>query len=388
MITLLARIFIREDDKPEKIRLAYGILCGIVGILLNVLLFTGKFIAGTISKSIAITADAFNNLSDAGSSIVTLLGFKLGAAKPDPEHPFGHGRMEYVSGLVVAAVILIMAVELIQDSIRKILHPEATECSVLIIVILLISIAVKLYMTFYNRRVAKKINSAAMRATAMDSLSDSITTSVVLITTLIAEFTSVNIDGYCGVAVGLFILYGGINAAKETLNPLLGQPPEEEFVKEIEHLVLEEKMIIGIHDLVVHDYGPGRLMVSLHAEVPAEMNILVIHDMIDNVEMKLKRELNCEAVIHMDPVITGSKELTEIKETVTGILKDIDEVITMHDFRMVQGPTHTNLIFDVVIPFGYRSSDEAVLKELEHQVKEKLGEQYHIVVNVDKNYVK
>ena len=243
-------------------------------------------------------------------------------------------------------------------------------------------------MTFYNRRVAKKINSAAMRATAMDSLSDSITTSVVLITTLIAEFTSVNIDGYCGVAVGLFILYGGINAAKETLNPLLGQPPEEEFVKEIEHLVLEEKMIIGIHDLVVHDYGPGRLMVSLHAEVPAEMNILVIHDMIDNVEMKLKRELNCEAVIHMDPVITGSKELTEIKETVTGILKDIDETITMHDFRMVQGPTHTNLIFDVVIPFGYRSSDEAVLKELEHQVKEKLGEQYHIVVNVDKNYVK
>ena len=226
MITLLARIFIREDDKPEKVRLAYGILCGIVGILLNVLLFTGKFIAGTISKSIAITADAFNNLSDAGSSIVTLLGFKLGAAKPDPEHPFGHGRMEYVSGLVVAAVILIMAVELIQDSIRKILHPEATECSALIIVILLISIAVKLYMTFYNRRVAKKINSAAMRATAMDSLSDSITTSVVLITTLIAEFTSVNIDGYCGVAVGLFILYGGINAAKETLNPLLGQPPE------------------------------------------------------------------------------------------------------------------------------------------------------------------
>ena len=316
MITLLARIFIREDDKPEKVRLAYGTLCGIVGILLNVLLFTGKFIAGTISKSIAITADAFNNLSDAGSSIVTLLGFKLGAAKPDPEHPFGHGRMEYVSGLVVAAVILIMAVELIQDSIRKILHPEATECSALIIVILLISIAVKLYMTFYNRRVAKKINSAAMRATAMDSLSDSITTSVVLITTLIAEFTSVNIDGYCGVAVGLFILYGGINAAKETLNPLLGQPPEEGFVKEIEHLVLEEKMIIGIHDLVVHDYGPGRLMVSLHAEVPAEMNILVIHDMIDNVEMKLKRELNCEAVIHMDPVITGSKELTGIKETV------------------------------------------------------------------------
>ena len=206
MITLLARIFIREDDKPEKVRLAYGTLCGIVGILLNVLLFTGKFIAGTISKSIAITADAFNNLSDAGSSIVTLLGFKLGAAKPDPEHPFGHGRMEYVSGLVVAAVILIMAVELIQDSIRKILHPEATECSALIIVILLISIAVKLYMTFYNRRVAKKINSAAMRATAMDSLSDSITTSVVLITTLIAEFTSVNIDGYCGVAVGLYFL--------------------------------------------------------------------------------------------------------------------------------------------------------------------------------------
>ena len=213
MVTLLAKIFIKDSEDKIKQREAYGMLCGVIGILFNVLLFIGKFLAGTLSNSIAITADAFNNLSDAGSSIVTLLGFKLAGAKPDTEHPFGHGRMEYVSGLVVAAVILIMAVELIQDSIRKILHPEATECSALIIVILLISIAVKLYMTFYNRRVAKKINSAAMRATAMDSLSDSITTSVVLITTLIAEFTSVNIDGYCGVAVGLFIFYGGINAA-------------------------------------------------------------------------------------------------------------------------------------------------------------------------------
>ena len=253
MVTLLARIFVKKEADEMSQRLSYGMLCGLLGIGLNILLFIGKFLAGTISKSIAITADAFNNLSDAGSSAVTLVGFKLAGSKPDTEHPFGHGRIEYISGLVVAAAILIMAVELIRDSIGKIMHPQATEFSLLVVAILIVSILVKVYMAYYNRQIAKKINSAAMKATAMDSLSDSCATLVVLVATLVAHFSGLQIDGYCGVAVGLFILYAGINAARETLNPLLGQPPEEAFVEQIKELTMQEKGIIGIHDLVVHD---------------------------------------------------------------------------------------------------------------------------------------
>ena len=278
MVTLLAKFFIKDEASlpPLKLRQIYGILSGCTGIFLNVLLFLGKFLAGSISHSIAITADAFNNLSDAGSSIVTLIGFRLAAAKPDPEHPFGHGRMEYISGLVVACSILIMGFELLRSSFTKILHPEAIDCSAGTILILTVSILVKLYMSYYNSHIGKRIDSAAMRATAMDSISDTIATSVVLVATLVANFTGLKIDGYCGVLVALFIFYAGISAAKETLDPLLGQPAEPEFVQEIEDLVMSYPMIRGIHDLVVHNYGPGRMMISLHAEVPASLDILEI----------------------------------------------------------------------------------------------------------------
>ena len=388
MITLLAKIFIKEQKDKNKVRQAYGVLCGVVGILLNVLLFAGKFLAGTISNSIAITAEAFNNLSDAGSSFVTLIGFKLAGAKPDPEHPFGHGRMEYVSGLVVAAAILLMAYELIRDSITKIMHPEETEFSTLVLVILVASILAKLYMSYYNRSVGKKIDSAAMRATATDSLSDTCATLVVLIATLVGHYTGLHIDGWCSVLVGIFILFAGINAAKETLNPLLGQPPEEEFVEEIDRIVMAHEEICGIHDLIVHDYGPGRQMISLHAEVPAEGDILETHDVIDNIENELRAKLGCDATIHMDPIITSDEHISELKAAVISIVKSIDEIITLHDFRVVTGPTHTNLIFDILIPFKFYISDDELTLMIQERVKEKLGNNYFVVMKIDKAYIK
>lgn len=387
MVTLLAHIFIRNMEDKAKVRQAYGMLGGIVGILLNLLLFAGKFLAGTLSHSIAITADAFNNLSDAGSSVVTLIGFKLAGTKPDTEHPFGHGRIEYISGLIVAAAILIMAVELIRDSLYKIFHPQKTEFSLLIAGILTVSILVKLYMAYYNRSIAAKIDSAAMRGVAADSLSDSCATLVVLVTALVGEFSGLMIDGYCGVAVGLLILWAGISAARETMNPLLGQPPEDEFVKQIEEIALGEENILGMHDLIVHDYGPGRCMISLHAEVPAEGDILELHDMIDNVENRMRTELQCDAVIHMDPVVTNSSELTQSREQVYSIIKRVDEVIGMHDFRMVAGPTHTNLIFDIVVPFDFKMGDEDVVSKIRESVAKEMGEQYKLVIHVDKSYV-
>lgn len=387
MITFLSKFFIREKQDKNKIRQEYGMLCGITGIILNIFLFAGKFMAGTISNSIAITADAINNLSDAGSSVVTLIGFKLAGAKPDPEHPFGHGRIEYVSGLVVAAAILLMAYELVRDSISKIIHPEETEFSTLIVVILVISILVKIYMYSYNNSIGKKIDSAAMRATAMDSLSDTCATAVVLAATLVGHFTGLYIDGYCGALVGVFIFYAGINAAKETLNPLLGQPPEEEFVQQINQIVMAHEEVCGIHDLIVHDYGPGRQMISLHAEVPAEGDILEVHDIIDNIENELRAKLGCDATIHMDPVVTSDEHISEMKAAVVSIIRGIDEVINIHDFRVVAGPTHTNLIFDVLVPYKFYISDEELTAMIEREVKRKLGNNHNVVLKVDKSYV-
>ena len=286
MIELLAKWFIPHRDSMENgaLRRAYGTLCGAVGIVLNILLFMGKFFAGQLSGSIAVTADAFNNLSDAGSSAVTLLGFRLAGKKPDTDHPFGHGRIEYISGLIVAGLILLMGVELAKSSFDKILHPEEVTFSALAVVILAVSVAVKLYMWFYNRRIGGKLRSAAMEATAMDSLSDAAATFAVLLATLIGKWTGLAVDGYVGLLVALFILFSAYKAAKETLSPLLGQAPDPELVQRIRDIVAEHDTVVGIHDLVVHDYGPGRQMVSLHAEVPASGDILELHDVIDNIE--------------------------------------------------------------------------------------------------------
>lgn len=378
----------KEDVKNPKVRQQYGMICGLVGIMLNILLFAGKFVAGLLSHSISITADAFNNLSDAGSSCVTLVGFKMAGAKPDVNHPFGHGRIEYVTGLIVSGAILVMAFELIKSSVEKILHPEPVTFGVLSLWILLASIVVKIYMAFYNYKIGKKLDSAAMRATATDSLSDTCATAAVLAGALVGEFTGLQIDGWCGILVGLFIFYAGISAARDTLNPLLGQPPEEDFVRQIENIVLSYQEICGIHDLLVHDYGPGRRMISLHAEVPVEGNILELHDIVDNAEMELRNKLRCDAVIHMDPVVTEDAYILELKGKIERLMKEIDSVITMHDFRVVMGQTHTNLIFDVVVPYEFALSDEALERQIQMQVNYSLGENYFVVIQVDKAYLK
>lgn len=390
MIALLSKWLIpnRENVTDPAVRDGYGTLCGVVGIVLNLLLFAGKFFAGTISGSIAITADAFNNLSDAGSSLVTLIGFKLSGRKPDLGHPFGHGRLEYVSGLIVSALILLMGIELAKSSFDKILHPAAVEFSLLSVAILAASICVKVYMSFYNRNIGKKINSAAMAATATDSLSDTAATTAVLIATLVGKWTGLLIDGWVGILVALFILFAGYKAAKETLDPLLGQPPEEEFVRKIVSIVMSHKKIIGIHDMVVHDYGPGRLMISLHAEVPAEGNIMDLHDEIDNAEMELTEKLHCQAVIHMDPVVTDDDGTTAaIRQQVIALVHTVDQRLTIHDFRMVAGPTHTNLIFDVVVPFDLPLTNQEVEEKIRAAVRAMDGN-YYAVVKAENSYIK
>ena len=388
MISVLAKWLIpnREQVEDGAVRRAWGALCGFVGIGLNILLFAGKLAAGTLSGSIAITAVAFNNLSDAGSSVVTLLGFRLAGKKPDAGHPFGHGRLEYVSGLIVAGLILLMGAELAKSSVDKILHPEAVTFSWLAAGILLASIGVKLYMYLYNRAVGKKIKSAAMSATAADSLSDTAATSAVLLAMVIGKLTDVQLDGWVGLVVALFILWSAVQAARDTISPLLGQAPDPMLVKEIESLVMAHDTVVGIHDLVVHDYGPGRCIISLHAEVPADEQVLELHDVIDNIEEELAQKLHCEAVIHMDPVVVGDPTVTALHQQVAALVKTIDPRITIHDFRMVPGQTHTNLIFDAVIPFDERLTRQQVADRIRQMVSEMEGD-YRAVVKVENSYV-
>ena len=388
MIRLLAGIFIKNKEQFEQpeVRRAYGMLCSIVGIGLNVLLFAGKYLAGVLSGSIAITADAFNNLSDAGSSVITLVGFKFSGMKPDKDHPFGHGRFEYLSGLGVAMLIILMGFELLKSAVNKILHPEPVETGVVAVAILIVSVCVKLYMSVYNRKIGDKIDSEAMKATATDSLSDSVATSAVLISMLAAHVTGVQIDGWCGLVVAGLVLLAGWKAAKDTIDPLLGGPPSKEFVNSIKEIVMDHKEIIGIHDLVVHDYGPGRCMISLHGEVPANGDIIVLHDLIDHIEKELGEKLGCEAVIHMDPLETDNEKITEMKHELLTYINSELPGISIHDFRMVQGPTHTNLIFDAVVPHEFHMTNEEVRNGLE-KVVAKHWENTFAVIHVEQSYI-
>lgn len=386
MIYFLSGLFIKNRDNinDPKVRTAYGILCGSVGIVLNILLFVLKLIAGILGNSVAITADALNNLSDSGSSVITLLGFKLAGQKPDPHHPFGHGRLEYISGLIVSLIILLMGCELLKTSIEKIITPEPVEFNTPMAIILAVSIAVKLYMAAYNKKIAKKISSATMTAAASDSISDSIATTVVLLSMIVSQIFRIQIDGICGTAVSLFILASGFQAAKETVNPLLGQPPSNEFVEQIRQIVLSEQEIVGMHDLIVHDYGPGRRMISLHAEVPENGDLLKTHDAIDNTEKKLAEKLGCSAVIHMDPISTHNEQTEHIKRQITELLqKEISPDLSIHDFRIVQGPTHTNLIFDVAVPFSLKKSDQDIQTDAAEKIKAQ-NDSWYAVVSVDR----
>lgn len=388
MITFLASLFIKDSKnyKEPSVRQAYGVLSGAVGIGLNILLFFGKWLAGTISGSIAIIADAFNNLSDAGSSIITLIGFRLSGQEPDPEHPFGHGRMEYISGLLVSVAILVMGFELIWSSIGKLRSPEPIESSTLVFGILIASILVKLYMFFYNHSLSKKIESAAMKATSVDSLSDTVATTLVLIATLISKYTGLLLDGWFGILVGLFILYTGGSTLKETIDLLLGQPPKQEFIDEIKVIVLGHSMVHGVHDLIVHDYGPGRVMISLHAEVDVNGDIQDIHEQIDHIEHELQEKLHCSATIHMDPIVTDDKEVLAMKAKVEEMVHFLDESFSMHDFRMVKGSTRTNLIFDVEVPRKTSYTDNEIVNWLKERIHELPGSKYFAVIQIDHEY--
>ncbi|MBQ3230899.1 MAG: cation transporter [Clostridia bacterium] len=388
MISLLAKLFIKNssDKSDPKTRRAYGTLCGAVGIVLNVILFAVKLFAGTASGSVAVTADAFNNISDAGSSLVTMIGFRLAGKKPDPEHPFGHGRLEYVSGLIVAMLIFVMGFELMLSSVNAIRSPEPTELSVLTVVLLSASIAVKLYMFFYNRSVGKKIGSAAMCATAADSLGDTAATAAVLISLAVSHYFGLLIDGYVGLLVAGFILYSGFNAAKETIAPLLGERPDKELVGELEKLILSYEPICGVHDLILHDYGPGRQFMSLHAEVPMNEDILYVHDVIDNVEIEIFKKFGIETVIHMDPVDTRDERLNRIKKTVHELLCGFGEGMHAHDFRLVPGNTHTNVIFDIAIPVASKNDPESIKLSVATAVAA-IDPQYRCVIKIDIDYV-
>ncbi len=387
MIKLLSKLFIKENENysDPKVRSAYGYLCGTVGIIINLFLFCGKFIAGFLSGSVAVTADAFNNLSDAGSSVISLIGFRLAAQKPDPEHPFGHGRFEYIASLIISMVIIMMGFELGRDSFDKILHPENVEYQLLTFLVLGISILAKFYMFIYNHSIGKKINSTTLKATATDSISDTVSTFAVLISAILTVKTGITIDGWVGLAVAVFIMFAGFSSAKETVNSLLGTPPEEDFCKSIEDIVLSHNGIIGIHDMIVHNYGPGRVFISLHAEVPADGNFSEIHDTIDNIEHDIMHELGCLATIHMDPIDVRDEFTSQMRNKVSEIISEIDENISFHDFRMVSGPTHTNLIFDIVIPYKYKYSDEEIVNIICDKIH-RADEKFFAVIDVDKDF--
>ena len=388
MTDWLVKHFIQNpDDKDDPaVRQRYGLLSGGVGILLNLLLSAGKFLAGLLTGSIAVTADAFNNLSDAGSSVVTLAGFRLAAKQADDDHPFGHGRIEYLTGLLVAAAILLVGVELARTSLEKILQPEAVDFSWLSVGILCASILVKLWMSAFNRRLSRRIGSAAMAATAADSLSDVVATSAVLLGTLAGHFFSLRIDGWVGILVAAFILRAGWEAAKDTLDPLLGQSPDPELVESIQKTVLAHPQVTGMHDLIIHDYGPGRRMMSLHAEVPMDADVLEVHDVIDNIERELKETFHIEAVIHMDPIATKDPQTNALREKMAALVREIDPAMTIHDFRMTVGPDHQNLIFDVVVPHKCPLSDEEVKAAIAGKAGELEGGPFFTVVSIDRSY--
>ncbi|MBR1866226.1 MAG: cation transporter [Lachnospiraceae bacterium] len=386
MLTILSRIFIKEKE-GTAMREAWGTLCGIVGILCNLFLFAGKYAAGMVSGSVAVTADAFNNLSDAGSSFIALIGFRFAGKRPDRDHPFGHGRFEYIAGFVVSLAILMMGLELGKASVGKLFHPGPVDVGRLTLVILLVSIGVKLYMAYYNAVIGKRIGSVAMRAVALDSLSDVAATTVVLAAMGIMQYTGVNVDGFCGILVSLFILYTGCCAAKETSDPLLGTAPDPGFVRQVEEIVLSHDMVHGVHDLIVHDYGPGRRLVSLHAEVPGDKTVYEAHRMIDHIEREIYRELACDVVIHMDPLEPENEQTSELRVLVNELITSIHTQMTLHDFQVIEETDgYTSLIFDVVVPYACRLNPEEIRQRIEQGIA-KLDGAYRAVVHMDQGYM-
>ena len=386
MISLLIRRFLPENADTKLTRKIYGYVCGGVGIVLNLFLFATKLFIGFISSSIAITADAFNNLTDAGSSVISLFGFVLSGQKADKEHPFGHGRIEYIAGIFISVVIIYVGIELLRSSIDKILHPTEFVFNKYIVIILIVSILVKLYMAYYNRRSGKKIQSTALLAVATDSVSDAIATGAILLSAVFMHFTGIQIDGYVGLLVSLLIIKSGVVTVIQTSSPLLGGIPDRDFVKKVEEIVRENPETVGIHDLVIHDYGPNKIFVSLHMEVDGSKEIFVLHDAADLVEKQIAEELGCEAVIHMDPIDVNNPILKEIYATLQKRLSIVCPEGNVHDLRIVPGPTHTNVIFDLIVPAERFFAKDKISAELEKCVSE-LNENYYAVITVETSYI-
>ncbi len=387
MIQLIIRTFIKnyKDVENHHVRESYGKLAGVVGIISNIILFIIKFTVGILFKSISVTADAVNNLSDAGSSIITLIGFKLSGKPADAKHPYGHARMEYITGLAVSFIIILLGVQLIQTSFDKVLHPEESVFSYLTITVLIISILMKLWQGMFNKKVGKTIHSTALEATAADSINDVVATSAVLLSTIIAKWTGVNLDGYMGILVAVFILVSGVKMIGETINPLLGMAPDQEMVDQIYKKIMSYDTVLGIHDLVVHNYGPQRCFASVHVEVPASQDILISHDIIDNIERDFARDMDIHLVVHLDPIVTDDETTNLLKAQVKHIVKDISPDLSIHDFRAVVGVSHTNLIFDVCVPFSVKMSDAEITGLISRKVKE-INPTYYTVIVVDRSY--
>lgn len=390
LTNFLIKRFVKDFDntKSASVRTAYGNLAGVVGIVCNAFLCISKLIAGTLSHSVSITADAVNNLSDASSSVITLIGFKLSARPADNEHPYGHARIEYLAGLCVSVMILAIGIELARTSIEKIMNPTDVAFSFVSFAVLILSIAIKLWMSFFNRSLGKKISSSTLEATAADSRNDVITTSVVLIAALIAFFTDKNLDGIMGLAVAIFILYSGIGIIRETMNPLLGAAPDEGLVHSVAQKILSYPGVLGTHDLMVHDYGPGHRFASVHVEMDAASNVIASHDIIDNIERDFRENDNLNLVIHYDPILVGDAATGTEREKVKDIVHSISPKLSIHDFRMVPGETHTNLIFDVVTPHDLTLSPSDLKAEIQKRVSEYDTEttKYYTVVTVDTDY--
>lgn len=386
MTGLLIRLFVKnhEQVKDPAVREAYGRMAGVVGLICNLVLSGGKMLVGWLLGSMAILADGINNLSDATSSLVTLIGFKLSSRPADKKHPYGHARYEYVSGLVVAFFILLVGFDLVKSSVDKILHPEEVLFNLVSIAILGVSILVKLWMSLFNRKLSRLVNSAALDATAQDSLNDVFTTGGVLAGVLITRFTGLQLDGYVGLAMAVFILVSGVKMISETLSPLLGEAPNSELVAEIVRQLRSYNGVLGTHDLMVHDYGPGRCFASVHVEMDAKNDIMVSHDLTDQIERDFqKRGINL--VVHLDPVVTDDEEVNQLQRVTAKLLASLDMNLTMHDFRVVKGYSHTNLIFDVVLPFDCRLSEEKV-QELIQRKAEAYDPKLVTVVQVDHSY--
>jgi cation diffusion facilitator family transporter len=388
MTDFIIKKFIKdyENVNEQRVRESYGITASITGIILNTLLSIGKILTGIIFNSISVTADGVNNLSDGASSVITLIGFKISSKPADKDHPFGHARMEYLTGLILGIAVILVGVELIKSSFDKIMNPTKTIFSIEMIVVLIVSVLIKLWISLFYKKLGDKISSATLKASSTDSRNDVISTIVVILSLLVSNATGYEVDGYVGILVALFILYSGYDILSDILNPLLGEMPDREFIESIENKILSYDGIVNIHDLVVHNYGPNRYFASVHAEVDAKEDIMKSHDLIDNIERDFARELDISLVIHLDPIITDDEEINELRSMTDKIVKSIDERLTMHDFRVVKGETHTNLIFDVVVPVDYDIKSSKLVSMIEKEIRNK-DETYFAVITIDKNYV-